>query len=85
MTNEEAIKIMEIQTPRRGTKEKIQAHLMAVEALKAQRVGKWNIQNSRIDGRELFECPFCSCVFHLPVYERKHCPNCGAKMEGINE
>lgn len=83
MTNEEAIKRLCAHYNDVG--EDYPAIDKAIEALKAQRVGKWNIQNSRIDGRELFECPFCSCVFHLPVYERKHCPNCGAKMEGINE
>lgn len=86
MHNEEAIELLnhtiviDINDERRAQKQ--EAIRMGVDALKAQKVGKWEIYViSMFDGEG---CRCSECGFEgAPYWD--FCPNCGVRMEGTDE
>ena len=53
---------------------------MGIEALKAERHGKWISKNSTFKNRWL--CSECGYTWYFDTAEANYCPNCGAKMDG---
>lgn len=89
MTNEDAIELLEhtvvIDIDDTRKEKKYEAIKMGVNALKAQKVGKWKTKD--------FHTVFCSgCEFEVDIMvtpdnllnHLNHCPNCGIKMEVRN-
>lgn len=58
----------------------IEAQIMGIEALQAQKVGKWLKHNANYQGTEhVYNCSICA---YWQAINTKFCPNCGARMEG---
>lgn len=84
MTNEEALAIFEdnetvIGNPNYLFTEIAEAWDKAIEALKAQKRGKW-IKFKDENGYTKFMCS--NCRFTRGRDKPKHCPNCGADNRG---
>ena len=57
---------------------------MAIEALHERKSGEWNIKRSKTSGVLFYHCSCCEwCNTHWVKYN--YCPNCGARMEGVDE
>ena len=61
------------------------ARKMAVEALRAQKIGHWIRTNDYLTtAYGSIDYVKCSCCKEDSLEEGKHCPNCGAKMEEVS-
>lgn len=87
MTNEEAIKTLkETLYDEKTSKNYLEAVRMARESLENQKTGHWiDVTN----GRGGHKCD--NCHEYAPSYQSgneyltKYCPNCGAKMQEVEE
>lgn len=84
MQNDETIELLthtvviDIDDARK--KKKYEAIRMGVNAIKAQKVGKWLKHNANYQGTEhVYNCSICA---YWQAINTKFCPNCGARMEG---
>ena len=91
MTREEAILVLERcqydlsnQLGSDWCKKKYEAVTSAIEAIKQQKTGHWIEKTVVIDEFTDDEETFyvCDCCNEEACQPHKHCPNCGAKMEG---
>lgn len=61
-------------------KELAEAQRLGMEALRAQKVGKWLEHNANYQGTaHVYSCSICA---YWQAINTKFCPNCGARMEG---
>lgn len=81
MTNERAILLLCQHYKDMG--EDYPAMDIAIEAIKAQRVGKWSRPRVVFMPYTFaYECTVCRKWGNIETFEANYCPNCGAKMEG---
>ena len=85
MTKEEAIVILKNISWQMGSVEReqnIEAFCMAIEALTDRPQSKWIICYDVDHSTDIYQCIQCH---NINWYPSNYCPNCGAKMEKVNE
>ena len=82
MTREKAIELLKRHNLYSPTKQIEEAMDMAIEALTGQPQSKWTICYDVDYSTDIYQCIQCH---NINWYPSNYCPNCGAKMEKINE